>query len=30
MSNLWLNVRILFWRLQIGRDRPWVTIRLEG
>lgn len=26
MSNLWLNVRLLYWHLQIGPDRPWVRL----
>lgn len=27
MSNLWLNLRVVYWHLQIGRDRPHITIK---
>lgn len=27
MSNLWINWRILWWRIQIGPDWPWIAIR---
>lgn len=26
MSNLWLNLRVFYWHLQIGPDRPWVRV----
>lgn len=29
MSNLWLNIRLAYWHLQIGPDRPWVAIKFN-
>ena len=29
MSDLWLNLRIGCWHLQIGRSRPWVALRFN-
>ena len=26
MSNLWLNLRIFYWHIQIGPDRPWASV----
>lgn len=26
MSNLWINLRILWWRIQIGPDWPFVRL----
>ena len=26
VSNLWINWRVLWWRIQIGPDRPWVRL----
>ena len=30
MSNLWINLRVLYWHLQIGPDRPWVEIKFNS
>jgi hypothetical protein len=27
MSSLWVNIRIFYWHLQIGPDRPWIAMR---
>lgn len=29
MSNLWVNLRLWYWHLQIGPDRPWVTFSIN-
>lgn len=26
MSNLWINLRLWYWHLQVSRDAPWVWI----
>jgi hypothetical protein len=29
MSNLWINLRLWYWHLQIGPDRPWVAFKFN-
>lgn len=29
MSNLWINLRLWYWHLQIGPDRPFVSFGLN-
>lgn len=29
MSSFWLNLRIGYWHLQVGRCRPWIAIRFN-
>jgi len=29
MSNLWINLRLWYWHLQISRDRPWVAFKFN-
>jgi hypothetical protein len=29
MSNLWLNLRVAYWHLQVGPDRPWVSVNFN-
>jgi hypothetical protein len=30
MSNLWVNLRIFYWHLQIGPDQPWVRLSFNA
>lgn len=30
MSNLWINWRFWYWHLQIGPDRPWLSINFNS
>jgi hypothetical protein len=26
MNNLWINLRLWYWHLQVSRDRPWLWV----
>jgi hypothetical protein len=30
MSNLWINLRLWYWHLQIGPDVPWVRLSFNS
>jgi hypothetical protein len=30
MSNLWLNLRIWYWHIQVGPDRPYLAVRFNS